>query len=159
MGAVDDSASRDGWVSREELSDMGIDLRAGAEANKSFWVSMRAQQTSCEERACKIISHYDAARYEYQEVRAELRMATCDGTGKRVCTYTIATYVPAAFLKAVNRLALTTAFMLPVLSSSTSVVAGSPRSLILGGAEAVGTDTTLMAVPMGNIRDGIKSAV
>ena len=68
-------------------------------------------------------------------------------------------YVPAAFLKAVNLLALIRALTSPVISSKTIVEAGKPFCLISSGAEAEGTDTTFIAVPKGVIRDGMNKAV
>lgn len=51
--------------------------------------------------------------------------------------------------------ALTTALTFPVCSSMTSVVAGKP--LVSSGE--LGTETTLMAVPMSDMREGMKRVV
>lgn len=66
---------------------------------------------------------------------------------------------PAAFLSAVKFLAFTIAFTPPLLSSTTMVLAGNPRSLTSCGAIAVGTATTFMVVPTDATLDGMKRHV
>jgi hypothetical protein len=65
-------------------------------------------------------------------------------------------YEPAAVLSAVKFLAFTTAFAAPVLLSNTSVVPGMP---FLSRFFSFGTETTLMAVPMGANREGINNVL
>lgn len=66
---------------------------------------------------------------------------------------------PAAFRKAVNFLALTTALTPPLASSITTVLAGSPPALTASGASGCGTHTIFVAVPNGGTRAGINRAV
>ena len=68
-------------------------------------------------------------------------------------------HAPAAFRSAVNFLAFTIAFTPPVLSSTTSVLAGRPRSLMSWGAVAVGTATTFIVVPAEVTLEGMKRHV
>lgn len=62
--------------------------------------------------------------------------------------------MPAAVRREVKVRALTTALVAPVFSSSTRVVAGSPRL----SPDTDGTETIFIAVPMLVMRAGMKSA-
>jgi hypothetical protein len=67
--------------------------------------------------------------------------------------------LPAAVRTAVNALALISALGAPVFSSRTRVDAGSPFAFISEEEVGEGTATTLMEVPKGARRAGMKSAV